>query len=75
MHSSVLYIDCFRLLRSFQVSTLGEEAAAAWLLAQARGIAAAAAAGRPDLEVVAEREQTTGAIGRQAAFAFEIANV
>ena len=58
-----------------QVSTAGEEAAAVWLLAQARAIAAAARAARPDLEVTVEREQTTGAIARQVAFAFEIANV
>lgn len=57
-----------------QVSTNGEERAAQYLLAQAQSIASEAAALRPDLEVTAVREQATGALGRQKAFGFEIAN-
>jgi hypothetical protein len=58
-----------------QVSSPGEEAAATWLLEQAAAIARYAAEHRPDLEVEAAREQATGAIGRQSAFKFDIANV
>jgi len=58
-----------------QVSTLGEEAAAVYLLGEAGRIASFAGAHRPDLDVEVVREQVTGSIGKQKAFKFELANV
>jgi len=57
-----------------QVSTVGEEQAAQFLLAEAEALAHYAAEHRPDLDVIAVREQVSGAIGRQKVFGFEIAN-
>jgi hypothetical protein len=58
-----------------QVSTLGEELAAQYLIDQGQQLVTLAHETRPDdLEVLVAREQVSGSIGRQLAFNFELAN-
>ncbi len=58
-----------------QVGTPGDEKAAKYLFSQAKRIAIDARQHRPDLQVVVEKELIYGALSRQHAFGFEIANV
>lgn len=57
-----------------QVSTSGAEAAAEYLLEQARHLAAQAALHRPDLDVTAVLERVSGAVAKQVALHTEMAN-
>jgi hypothetical protein len=58
-----------------QVGTPGDEKASKYLLSQAKRIAINARQHRPDLQVIVERELISGALSKQHAFGFEIANV
>lgn len=57
-----------------QVSTPGEEEAAQYLLGLGKELQAYAKRNRPDLDLVVQREQVSGAIGLQEVFGLEIAN-